>query len=293
MSLRNAIEGWTVVVSRRGSLDFMVVRGYRHPDWGLIVSPYTIFSRRVKSYDFSWVEDILERVDCIGRRVPVARYSSVISYIDPEKALKVRRDELDSRVLELIDVISPEWSGLTGSWATFSENLKSDVDLLIYSDPEEVYKVLRDLREERSIAPCDLEKRAKKIEDLLDLRYYELISQTRLLDSCYKGYPYTLRVLRTLEREPCSALVYNLGRYEGMLRIKNALGAFAVPALYEVELIDIGLKAVLETWHTRFAELPKGFYMARVSLFEERGTLKTSPDIDGWMRLEVLEENQT
>ncbi|MEM4511938.1 MAG: hypothetical protein QXK97_01365 [Acidilobaceae archaeon] len=282
------VEGWVVVVSRSGRLDLMTVRGYRHPSGELVVSPYMSFSRRLKSYDFREVEEFVRFVDCIGRHAPVIAESLVVTYIDPERALKVRRADLDPRVLELLDTLAPEWAGLTGSWAVFSEKPGSDVDLLVYGDSSKLYRALQDLRDEGLIRSCRLEDRLEKTRDLSGPKLSALLAGRRLLDSCYKEHPYTIRVLERLDREPCSERVYYWGRYEGLVKIEEVLGAPAVPTRYRAVLLDIGVEAVLETWHTRFAELPRGVYTARLVLLEERGVVKASPDVDGWIEVEQV-----
>lgn len=263
----------------------MHVSGYTHPEGGLVVSPYLHLDRRVKTYDYRFFEPLLEHIDCIGRRAPVIRESRVITYIDPAKALRERLGDIDSRILELLDHLAPEWAGLTGSWSIFRERVASDIDLLVFGDAIEIYSTLMDLKEEGYIASCRDHERVEKRRELMGSLLLSLTLDKKLLDSCYKNYPYTLRILKTLDREPCSRRVYPLGFYEGLIRVYRVNGGFTVPTVYEVELLDSRQEALLETWHTRFMELPQGLYKGRVRVFLDSDRIKVSPDIDGWMEI--------
>ncbi|MFN4046530.1 MAG: hypothetical protein ACK4H7_04240, partial [Acidilobaceae archaeon] len=200
--LENAIEGWIVRVSLGYLEETWTVRGYKHPEGALIATPYMRGSRRVKAYDLaeapSW---LLEFTPCIGREAPVIPERIVTMALDPGESFKVRRGDISGEVLELIDHLNPEWVGLTGSWAIAGERKDSDVDLLVYGDHRDIYATLRDLREEGAIRACNVIERYGKVKDMMDWRLYSKLSTLKLLDSCFKGAPYTLRVLRTLERE--------------------------------------------------------------------------------------------
>ena len=273
------IEGWALRTRVAGTEEVWVVRGYRHPEGYLVATPYLRGSIRLTPYDLSLAPPwTLRWVDCIGRTVPLLGWRDA-ELLDPERALKVRRGELPAEVLELLDVLSPEWAGLTGSWALFSERGGSDVDLLLYGRFREA---LQELREEGLIAPCQVEERYKKVKDKFSPEDHADLSRHRLLDSCYKGKPYTIRALRTLEPEPCSVRVEYLQEYEGEVELVDASDSFFLPARYVARLGT--QEVILESWHSRYAELPPGRYRASLRLSLEGGQVKASPDIKGYLR---------
>jgi len=277
------VEGWILEVSLGGLREAWVARGYKQPDWGFIATPYIAAGgRRVKAYDWFQVPQwALRLVPCIGRVAPTLEARWVVRVVDPEGALKARRGDLPVEVLELLDILSPEWAGLTGSWAIAGEGPRSDVDLVVYGNHQAIRRALADLRGEGLIAPCDVEYRYLKVADKLSRQAYERLSALKTLDSCYKGVPYTIRVLRRTIREPCEGSAARLGVYEGPLRVTDIGESHLTPARYRAEL-GVGV-AILESWHTRYSELPEGSYRGRLELFYTREGLIATPDIVGYL----------
>ncbi|MCX8195490.1 MAG: hypothetical protein N3F67_00165 [Acidilobaceae archaeon] len=270
------IEGWPLRVRAWGVEEIWIARGYRHPVGYIVSTPYRRGRERLKPYQLSNAPSwSLRWVDCIGREAPLVKEGEATA-IDPERALRERRGDLWREVLELLDYLSPEWAGLTGSWAVFAEGPGSDVDLLLYGD---FYSALKDLREEGLVAPCG---RFEKVRDFLSWEDYLKLYRLKLLDACFRGRPYTIRALRTLEEEPCGRPVVYAGRYVGEVEIVEGREAHLTPARYRARLG--GEEVELESWHTRYAELPEGRYFASLRLTLEGGVLKGSPDIDGFLR---------
>ncbi len=283
--LEHAIEGWMVRVSLGYLEETWTVRGYTHPDGALIATPYMRGSKRVKAYDLAEVPSwLLEFIPCIGREAPRISERVVTMVLDPEGSFKVRKGDINGEVLELLDYLDPEWVGLTGSWAIAGEREDSDVDLLVYGDHSNIYATLRDLRDEGSIRACNVEKKYGKIGDMMSWRLYLKLSTLKLLDSCFKGAPYTLRVLRTLEREQCRGALIPLGYYKATVKILDTSEAHLTPARYEAEIEGFG-GVTIETWHTRYMELPRGIYKAllRLTLNTKTGAIIASPDMTGWI----------
>lgn len=278
------IEGWMVRTRIWGVEEIWGVRGYTHPTGSLVATPQMRGSRRLKPYDLSaaplWLMSFLP---CIGRAAPLLREREVI-VIDPARALKERKD-LWREIVELIDILAPDWVGLTGSWAVFEEKSGSDVDLLVFHRIDRLVSALRDLREEGTLRECG--DRYGKVSDSFSVEEYEALRRGRLMESCYRGRPYTIRALRMLDREPCEGFSVPLGRYVGSLRILSSDDSYAVPARYSASLG--GREIVVESWHTRYQELRAGEYVGSLALFERKGEIIAMPDIDGYLRPVRLE----
>lgn len=278
------IEGWMIKVRAWGLEEIWGVRGYTHPPSYLVATPYIRGHSRLRPYDLSaappWT---LSFLPCIGREAPLLSEADVTP-IDPERALRERKD-LWPEIIELIDVLSPEWVGLTGSWAVFMEGRGSDVDLLLFHKTDLIVSALHDLREEGLLRRCA--DRYHKVSDKLSLDEYELLYSGKLMESCYKGRPYTIRALRTLEREPCESFTAPMGRYQGLVSILSSADGYAVPARYPA-IID-GREVLVESWHTRYQELRVGTYIGSLDLFERRGVIVAMPDIHGHLRPVRLE----
>jgi predicted nucleotidyltransferase len=278
--MSHPVEGWIVETNLLGLRELWVVRGYRHPHGYLVVSPYVMGGRRVKQYDWGSVPGwLLSYIPCIGRTAPLMPMGRVLRTVDPESVLRVRRNDLPPAVIELLDIMGPEWAGITGSWAVMGESPGSDVDLLVYGNHWEMYRALLDLRSEGKVKPCMVAERYSKVMDKISWSSYSKLVEHRVLDSCYKGIPYTIRILRRLDVEPCEGMVARIGVYRGPFRVVEAVEPHLTPARYLVEIG--GVEVLMETWHTRFMELPKGLYRGYLELFYERGVTIASPDIVG------------
>jgi predicted nucleotidyltransferase len=278
--MESPIESWIVESSVLGSRELWMVRGYRHPEDYVVVSPYIIGGSKVKQYDWSGVPEwIIKYVPCIGRRAPLLPRRSITRIIDPAGVLKARRNDIPQAIVELLDIIAPEWAGITGSWAVFEEKPSSDVDIIVYGNHKAIYRVLLDLKVDGVIESCMVEERYLKVKDRLSWTSYSKLATLKVLDSCYKGVPYTIKILRRLDREPCGDFIVDMGAYRGALRIVKTLESHLTPARY---IVDIGgIEALMETWHMRYMELPEGLYIGHLELFDERGATICSPDLVG------------
>lgn len=264
------IDGWIVRAVWAGISAYWVVKGYEHPEWGVVAVPYRVMGER---YPAAWYPHVFPGVDawldCMGRRVPVLPLNRIVNVIDPGVALRLRWLDLPAAARELAEHVEAE--GLTGSWAVAVEGRGSDVDLISFN--REAYRALRDLAVEGLLTPCP---RRPKWGPRAPRR-------RSLLDACYKGVPFTLRILRVRYRKPCTAKRWLLGRYKGGAVLRDIGESHLIPARYELVAPGIG-SLTLETWHTRFQELPEGAYNVDVAVYYSEGEgLIASPDIDGGM----------
>ncbi len=265
-------EGWLV----RLIDEVWLVRGYEHPPGRLIVAPYRHGTSRYGT------RQVLrpEFLECTGRTVLTIRRGEG-QLIDPSEAL--RRASIPLQVRELIDVIDPDWSGLTGSYAIGLQRPDSDVDILVFSPkPHAIYKALGDLKERGLIADCRQDLRYAKERDSFTYEEFLALHPLKLLDSCYKGVPYTLRILRLIDERPCESRFTPLGWIRVVGRVMGT-ESYLTPAVYEVEG---DFRLYLMTWRTRYQELPRGKYLISGLLQrdEVKGSLYVVPDLGGYVR---------
>jgi len=262
--MESIVEGWILYTSEPPI--FWLVKGYSHPEEGYIAVPY----RRVDGgrldpagYRAATPPWLLTFIPCIGRIAPLISRRRVARVLDPSAALRIHG--LPGPLRELMEALGAEWAGLTGSRLTGHSSKGSDYDLLVYSSkPWEAVKALRDLAGEGLIEACDGMRGS-------------------LVDACYRGYPYTLRLLESITRASCEGFTASLGRFKTRISLAPAgYKAYTVPARYEAVLHGLG-EAVLETWRTRYQGLKPGCYHGVVEVFERGGVLVASPDIGGWL----------
>jgi len=264
-------EGWLLRDAVSGS--YWVVKGYEHPSDRLIVVPYRASAGGPA---------VPEYLPCIGRTALTVR-RDLVDAIDPVRAL--RSASLPGEVHELLDRLGSQWAGLTGSYAINAQGPTSDVDLLVYSErAADLYGALRDLRADGLIGECNQEIRYLKEKDSFARSEFLLLHPLKLLDSCYKGVPYTLRILRAAEERPCSSRFTSLGfvTLRGSLK---GLEPYMTPARYVLSSSGVG-EVYLLSWRTRYQELPDGVYLVRGLLQrdENMGSLYLVPDLGGYVR---------
>jgi len=264
-------EGWLLRDAVSGS--YWVVKGYEHPSDRLIVVPYRASAGGPA---------VPEYLPCIGRTALTVR-RDLVEAIDPVRAL--RSASLPGEVHELLDRLGSQWAGLTGSYAINAQGPTSDVDLLVYSErASDLYGALRDLRADGLIGECNQEIRYLKEKDSFTRSEFLLLHPLKLLDSCYKGVPYTIRILRAVGERPCSSRFTSLGfiTLRGSLK---GLEPYMTPARYVLSSSSIG-EVYLLSWRTRYQELPDGVYLVRGLLQrdENMGSLYLVPDLGGYVR---------
>lgn len=256
---------------------WLLVRGYRHPEGYVVAEPYrSLDCRPPRPVPTGFIS-------CIGVRyylVPRHR----VSIHDPMEALALLTPRERTLVEELAYKLEAAYYGVTGSRAVACATQGSDYDLVLHGVPDDVGEKLMLLRKRGLIRQCKtrqvLSKRAPRHPR--DVALDESRIGMSLLDSCYRGLPYTIRVLVRLDQEPCGEPVAPLGYHEGPLTIVEPVDPYRVPARYLVEIDGVG-EAILETWRTRYQELAPGRYMARIALRLEKGRLVASPDHGGYL----------
>ncbi|BAN90683.1 hypothetical protein [Aeropyrum camini] len=275
------VEGW--IVEAPGSpAEYWIVKGYEHPPGKVVAAPYRRGGKRLDPRSIEqaplWT---IEHFPCRGGPVPMLSLDAASSKpVNPWRVLELRYPDLPHPIKHLLEEVNPELAGLTGSWAVFAEDRGSDVDLIVYGDPDEIYLALKYLKSRGAI----VRHKHKRSEYPLD--------SARLLDSCIKNGGetacYTLRILRYTTPRECSKRLTPLGLYAGPLEItgeQEALDSILVPARYRAVLLKLGLPAVVETWRTSYQELKPGVYAGVLEVFaDQNGAITASPDLKGHLK---------
>ena len=278
------VEGFLVKVSIYGSVEYWLIKGYRHPyPEGFVAVPYRRFRQRLDVTSFKRLspQSLLRRVDCVGWEAPLIPYSRILEVVDPSRVLSQRMKSLPRPALELLtEHVIPysEWVGLTGSWAVFEEGPGSDIDILFYGDYEALYAHLRELASKGLISECKWEN--------------------KLLDACYKAMGYTIKVLRALTHEPCSQHINLIGWIKAVIKIIDDSERVLTPAIYKAaveKVLDASMLrsfslenevVLIETWRNRYYELNRGLYEVSGHVFYDQGlgAVLVRPDIEGYIK---------
>ena len=275
------IDGWIIEVNWY-SREYWLVKGYEHPEGQVVAVPYYVGSKRWDPSDYlshPLAPSTTRFLECVGRLVPLVEESRISMRVDPESAYKARVEDLPREIIELIEILGPEYVGISGSWAIFKEKKGSDVDLMIYTARHrDAYRALASLEEEGLVARGRAPRRG------------ENPFPGKLLEASYKGVPYTLKILRHVERLPCTRRLSPYGVYVGPLRILDRSEGHLYPARYRALIGYPGRasEVVVETWRTRYLELREGHYYSRLELFYDSnaGLIIASTDIGGWIKKE-------
>jgi len=257
-----------------------LTHGYEHPSWGVVASPYRSLDCNSASARMTGTVFL----PCMGRRVPVARKDRILSVLRPEDAFTRLPSPLRRVIVDFVEALGVGWAGLTGSWAAGCGGRSSDVDIMVFYD-EDLPRALSDMKSAGLISQCKTslvkEKRGTRPDIGVDQQYIE----ESLLDSCYRGTPYTLRPITRLEETDCARPRTPLGR----VRVRGVIvegERFRVPSRYTLKISYSsrelpGKTLILESWRTRYQELPPGWYTVIGDLYYEDDVLLLTPDHGG------------
>ncbi len=253
------------------------VRGYRHPEGYVIVEPYKRLNCAPPP------PTPREPIPCIGSGFHIVPRDRVLIH-EPSEALALLDWEAREKIEELASKIDAAYYGITGSRAIACAGPGSDYDIIVYGVPGDVGDRLERLRAKGVISQCKWASIASKRKPRhpRDVAVDPVRVRSSLLDSCYKGLPYTLRIIERINEEACGEPIAVVGVYEGPARILEAIDAYSVPARYLVELEGVG-EAILETWRTRYQELAPGRYLVRATLRIEGERQVATPDHGGYI----------
>ncbi len=281
------VDGVIVLASIWGTPTYYMVKGYTHTDGYITALTYRLPNCAKPTNPARLVYH-----PCLGSRVPALSRDKVLY-----KVQAGRQASLPPRIRGFLEEFSSllglEQAWVTGSHAIGCEGPSSDVDIIAPYNPE-APRALRDLAEEGLISQCQAErvlsKRATQGPGGVALDKARIGSS--LLDSCYKGVPYTLRLLTSLWEEPCRDPLVPLGRARLLVEVQGG-SPYTVPARYEALVVKalmwkwgrVPRRVWVESWRTRYQELAPGAYiiegLARLGARSGRYTLW--PDY-GWIR---------
>ena len=225
----------------------------------------------------------------IGRKVCVIQKDSIMRYYDPYRYSSYRIPSLVKRFIELIsnNLYNGE-VGLTGSHLLGCPSSGSDIDLIIAtSDPQSDYESLLRLRSEGIIVQCrDYETTVNyrdKIEPEgnLSLESYLILARYKVLEGCYRGARYSIRMLNPFDTEWCRKRFHYISRTRLVAEV-IPVSNYTTPALYEVLNVKSNNHYYMATWRLRFSELPRNTYVIEGDLYiDDNGTRWIIPDIGG------------
>jgi len=279
------VDGVILIASPHGTPAYYIVRGYTHTEEHVIVEPYRELScKRLK--------ETLEVIyhPCLGTGVPQIPRDRIISKIPGynQKYLSRRARRV---VEELRDTLGLEEVWVTGSHAISCEEPNSDIDIIALYKPG-IIKALKDLAKEGVISQCQedriLMKRINKGPRGIALDLWKIKSS--ILDSCFRGTPYTLRLILYQWEQPCRDPQIPLGKIALSLKLEPA-SPYTVPATYRGVPLSkdpaIDEEVIVETWRTRYQELPTGFYKVKglLRMGAKTGRLTLWPDYGGIERI--------
>ncbi len=251
-------EGWHIKTKHNNKDIIWIIKGYEHPKDGFISIPYRISGVRINVDEiYNEIKDYYLYLDCVGKKVPVVKKDEILEYYDPEEIYQKSINILPKNIIELINYLKPQYVGLIGSYALGYQKSSSDIDLILYGNNSEIYENLLQIKRKGLIFNCV--DRYDKVSNTMTRNEYKLFAQRRVLDSCYKGIPFTIRILRQIYSDQCNSIYKTLGSFKGEIEIYDNKENFLVPSFYLAHSLDLG-KVEIMTWHTRYMELPLGRY---------------------------------
>jgi len=275
--LRSGLVDGVIIYSTEPLPAWYVVRGYEHPHNAVVAQPY-------RAPDCRPPPPVPPRsIPCLATVYWAVERDSVAARLWPEDSWKTLAvPQLD----EMLDSIGAWWRGLTGSRAIACEAPDSDYDILaLVSDPAKALSALERMRREGLIRQCKHRHLLKKREPrhARDAALHPRLVEESLTDSCYRGVPYTLRILRSPVELECGRPRAWLGRVRVEALLAGGPESILVPARYPAET-SLGPLTV-ETWRTRYQGLPTGTYLVQGDLYLERGEFVLTPDHGGYIAL--------
>ncbi len=280
------VDGVIVAVSGWSIPRYYMVRGYTHTEDYITVEPYRLFNCKRHG-----IEPMHILHPCLGVVVSVIPRDSIVWRVPHGRQL-----ELPGRIKRFLeefkDFLGLDDLWVTGSYAVACEGYSSDVDIIALYD-DNVVKTLRDLASEGIVNQCQHERilMKRRVRGPAGAGLDRVKVDSSLLDSCFRGVPYTLRLLSTLWEEPCRNPLIPIGTVRVRVRITSG-SPYTVPARYRgevVELIEgeqVSGEVTIESWRTRYQELSPGLYevtgLARIA--SRSGRIIIWPDMDGVIR---------
>jgi len=275
--LRSGLVDGVLVYALQPAPAWYIVRGYAHPPGLIVAQPY-------RAPDCGSPPPIPRQpLECLATSYWALERRAITVRLWPSDAWRTR----GSRVLdELLDAIGAWWRGLTGSRALACDRPGSDYDVIAaVSNPIEAYTALTELRESGALSQCKWGHiRGKRAPGHpRDAATNTEIVGASLTDSCYKGVPYTLRILRRIVEGDCGPPRAPLGKVRVYVYLEGGPESILVPARYRASS-SLGSLTV-ETWRTRYQGLPSGRYLVEGDLYVEQGKLVLTPDHGGFIAI--------
>ncbi|MCE4605906.1 MAG: nucleotidyltransferase domain-containing protein [Desulfurococcales archaeon] len=180
--------------------------------------------------------------------------------------------------------------GLSGSYLLGCPKEESDIDVIIYGElPRDEYMMLRKLLGSRN--QCGdylIEKNyMEKIstENSINLNDYKEIFKSKVLEGCFKGKLYSIRLIeKNIANTICRNFYFHTGHAIVSGRLIHEI-PYTTPAIYVIRNSYSGYSYNVMTWRIRYTELPEGFYVIEGETFvDSAGESWIIPDHGGRIR---------
>ncbi len=278
------VDGVLLLAGTEQGVAWYRVAGFHHHRDRVYAIPYRKTDCRPHSRGIrAWSQ-------CLGIHAPMLPRGAVVDVVAPRPST-VLPPGIHRVLGEFLSKLGFDESEVfvTGSHAVGCAGEGSDVDIVApYSSG--VIEELRVLRGRGLVSQCRLGTVAsKRGRGPGGVALDEDRIMESLLDSCYRGVPYTLRLLQRSVEGECLGARVPVGEARIVAEL-IPLSPYTVPALYrlrvlhaENDVVDRGIDITLVTWRTRYQELPRGVYrvrgLARVNSWD--GSVELWPDYGG------------
>ena len=273
-----------------------IVKGFQHPRNYVIAYPrYNMLTlERIHPRDYYKYTN-LSYWKCIDYNVPLIPLEQTYPYNLHYCGINSRARYL-RKFLSEISGIDEEDIYITGSYRVclFNEET-SDVDLIVYGNRnvDKIYKVLKDLRENRITRPLSNGSLLIEYHKHKDLRFkeYEILRSNSVLQGVFLNkIRYSIRLVPYVRGfNKCVEKTKFIGFYRLKVRIVDYIQHYTTPAKYVVEVIKapsklsliLKKKIHLITYRLRYTELPLNTILNgvfRVEALVSNNTVRIVPD---------------
>ncbi len=248
MKYCEALEGYLI---RHIDGSIWTVKGCYHPDDGYVALPRFVDGIKAKRLNDSlkvvsrYYRHYIKYLPELGREVPIVPLKDVAEVINPLTVINRLRNLKGNLVrasVELLELVISGCNclaGFSGSLAGgyFNES-SSDIDIVVYSNHVRCYELIRRLRLEGILKPMSEGEALKEfieVSEGSDLKLVNLMRK-RNLQGVFKGYRYTLRLVRC-DRNPILTDYVVIPNNDLVVKVVDTDFPYITPTTYVCEVI--------------------------------------------------------